>query len=258
MAKKNGLGAQLYIGGYDVTNDIGSVETVEETVALQSVTGLDKSAVERIRGIKSGRIAFSGFFNDASLREHVALKSLPTSNVQAMMLTSSTLADQGAILTGKQVGYAWDRPADGSLGISTEVLTDGSGVDWGLALTAGKRTDTEATAGTGVDFTLQPAGAAGSSSFGLVAQLQVFAFTGTDCTLTIQESSDNGVGDAFAAVTGGVFTAVASAPTHERIETALGLTVERYLRVVSSTSGGFSSIQFAVAVKRYATANAER
>ena len=255
MSKKSGLGAQGYVGGYDITNDIGQMDGMDESVSLLEVTGMDKSAVERVRGPKSGRFAFTGFFNDAALREHAALSGLPTTDVVCIFLTSSTLGDEGVGITGKQINYAWNRPADGSLGISAEVLGNGDGLNWGKSLTAGKKTDSAAANGTGVNFAEQPKGAATSSAFGLVAYLEVFAFTGTNVTVTIEESDDDGSGDAYAAVTGGVFTA-ASGITAERIETSLSLTVEQYLRAV--TSGTFSNAVFAVVCKRYASANAER
>ena len=73
------------------------------------------------------------------------------------------------------------------------------------------------------------------------------SFTGTSVTVKIQESSDNGAGDAWADVTGGGFTA-ATGVTTQRLETARGQTVERYLRAV--TTGTFSSATFAVVAVR--------
>ena len=106
------------------------------------------------------------------------------------------------------------------------------------------RTDTGAANGSSLDL------GTGSTAFGLQAYLQVLSFTGTDATITIQESSDNGAGDAWAAVTGGAFTQVTAGPVVERIQTARDQTVERYLRVATTTTGGFSDLQFVVAVHR--------
>ena len=85
-----------------------------------------------------------------------------------------------------------------------------------------------------------------NNNFGLSAYLQVTEFTGTSVTGTIEESFDDGVGDAFSAVTGGAFAAVSSANSSERIETTAALTVYRYLRLV--TSGTFSDAKFACCV----------
>ena len=65
-------------------------------------------------------------------------------------------------------------------------------------------------------------------------------------TVTIEQSSDNGSGDAWATVLS--FTAVgyASAPTAERV-TVSGA-VERYLRI--TTTGTFSNLDFVVTTRR--------
>jgi hypothetical protein len=75
----------------------------------------------------------------------------------------------------------------------------------------------------------------------------VFAFTGTSVTVKLQESSNDGAGDAYADVVGGSFTA-ATGVTSQRIATAGNLAVERWLRVV--TTGTFSNAVFAVNICR--------
>jgi hypothetical protein len=117
----------------------------------------------------------------------------------------------------------------------------------GLQGTAGVRADTTATNGTSVDF------GTGSTAFGLRLQayLHVTAFTGTSCTVKLQESSDDGAGDAFADVTGGSFGAQ-TAVGASRIATSATQTVERYLRVV--TTGTFTVCNFHVTIVRNATA----
>ncbi|MGH3587159.1 MAG: hypothetical protein ACRDQ0_12630, partial [Pseudonocardia sp.] len=93
-------------------------------------------------------------------------------------------------------------------------------------------------------------GTASPGAFGLQAWLHVFSFTGTSCTVKIQESSDDAAGDAFADVTGGAFAA-ASAVGAQRIATG-AINVERYLRIV--TTGTFSECTFAVTACRNETA----
>ncbi|MCZ4509951.1 hypothetical protein O3Q52_17450 [Streptomyces sp. ActVer] len=92
-------------------------------------------------------------------------------------------------------------------------------------------------------------GAASLSSrtrFGLQAYLQVLSFTGTDVTIKLQSSADNGGTDAYADVTGGAFTQVTAGPTSERIATSSALEIERYLRVATTTTGGFTELSFVV------------
>jgi hypothetical protein len=115
----------------------------------------------------------------------------------------------------------------------------------GAAAHGGKRTDTAATLGTSIDTTA-------SAAFGAQAYLQVFApFTGTDATVKVQDSADNVT---FADVTGLTFTQITAGPTSERLATASGATVRRYLRASTVTTGGFSSLTFAVVIVKNATA----
>ena len=86
--------------------------------------------------------------------------------------------------------------------------------------------------------------------FGLQAYAQVVGFTGTDATIKLQHSADNGSVDAWADVTGGGFTTVTTAPQAQRIQTTRALAIKRYLRVVTTTSAGFTSLEFLVSVAR--------
>lgn len=246
MAKSSGLGDNFYLAGYDLSGDIGSIEGGGGPTPLE-VTGIDKSAFERIGGLRDGKLNWSAWFNDAAGQAHPRLSSLPTADVIATYCRGTTLGNPAACLVAKQINYDGKRGNDGSFTLDVEAMANAYGLEWGKQGTAGKRTDTTATNGTGVDF------GTGSTSFGLQAYLQVFSFTGTSVTVKIQQSSDNGSGDAFADVTGGAFTA-ATGITSQRIATATNLTVERYLRVV--TTGTFSNAVFSVVICRNDTAPA--
>jgi hypothetical protein len=247
MAKTSGMGDNYYLSGYDLSGDINSLGRIGGGNAPIETTGIDKSAFERIGGRRDGGMAFVSYFNDAAGRAHPRLSSLPTTDVISTYCRGTTLGNPAASLVAKQSNYDGTRNQDGSFTFACQTLANGYGLEWGKQLTAGKRTDTGATTGTGVDF------GTGSTSFGLQAWLHVFSFTGTDATVKIQESSDDAVGDPYADVTGGGFTQITSGPTSERIAASAVLTVERYLRVTTVTTGGFSSLVFAVMVCRNET-----
>lgn len=244
MSKQTGLGDALYIAGYDLSGDIGSV-TLGGGPSLLEVTGIDKSAFERIGGVRDGRIDYTAFFNTAVGRAHARLSPLPTADLIISYFRGTALGGASANLVAKQLNYDGTRADDGAFTFAGQNQGNGYGLEWGTSLTAGKRTDTTATNGTSVDF------GTGSTTFGLQAYLHVFAFTGTSVTVKLQESSDNAAGDAFADVVGGAFVA-ATAPGAQRIVTSATLAVERYLRVV--TTGTFSNAVFAVNVIRNRTA----
>lgn len=239
MAKESGLGANLYIDGWDISGDTNSVGTISKALAPLPVTGIDKYAMERLPGKLTGRIAWVSYWNPTNA--HLALETLPRTNRVVSYLHKPLSGSPAATMIALQISYDPKREDNGGLTATVDTLSNAQWLDWGFSLTDGKRIDTTATNGIGVDFG-DPTPA--TYSFGLQADLHVFAFTGTSVTFTLEQSSDNGVGDAFTPVTGGVFTPVTSAHTSERIATARNQSVERYLRVV--TSGTFSSVTFAV------------
>jgi hypothetical protein len=245
MAKESGLGARVFVDGFNVSGDVTSLKRIGGAHDELDDTGIDKSARERLLGTRDGEISTTSWFNPTAGQQHEVFSALPTADRIVSYFHRATAGATVANLVAKQINYDSERAANGALTFEVQALGQGFGLEWATAMTAGIRTDTTATNGTSVDF------GTGSTAFGLQAYLHVFAFTGTSATIAIEESSDDGVGDAFAAVTGGSFGAQ-SAVGASRIATAAGLTVERYLRVV--TTGTFSNAQFAVAIVRNATA----
>lgn len=242
MAKSSGLGARLFIDGRNVSGDIGSVQRIAGGPLALDLTDITQEAFDRDGGIRDGGIDFSAWFNKATNRAHPALSTLPTTDRVMTYCHRATIGSSAASQVAKQINYDPNRAQDGSLAIAVASQANGYGLEWGTLVTAATRTDTGAANGAGVDF-----GAAGT--FGLQAWLHVVAFTGTDVTVKLQQSSDNGAGDAFADVTGGGFTQITGgAPLAQRIETARGQAVEQYLRVATVTTGGFTSLEFVVMV----------
>lgn len=242
MAKTGGMGENFYVGKYNISGDVGSLSRISTPKEQLDVTDITQSAVDRCDGRRDGAIDFSAYFNVDTGRAHPVLSALPTADVICSYFYKTTIGNPAMSMVGKQIDYGPNRGADGSLTFNVSALANAYGAEWGRMHTAGVRTDTEATNGTGVDHTT-------ASDFGLQAYLHVFTFVGTDATIKIQESSDNAGADAYVDVVGGGFTAVA-APTSQRIATATNLAVERWLRVVTVTTGGFTSMTFAVNIVR--------
>lgn len=398
MTKQGGLGDNLYVAGYNLSGDINSLGRIGGGPATLEVTGIDKSAFERIGGVRDGGIEFVSYFNKAVDRAHLLLNDLPSTDVNLTYCRGTSLGSPGACLVAKQINYDGTRAADGAFTFAVNAQANGFGIEWGRQLTAGIETQTslitganstfeggigtwvlnlnstiaatsaQAHGGTGAlavtttntsnasakhttngvdgfaatpgrDYLVQgwgrsatvsrslintinwytsggvfittssgsgttsstsawsvlknrytapataafgqvncqvftPAGAGevhyfdditvtampasvdftASTAFGLQAYLQVTAFTGTDATIRIQESSDDGVADTYANVTSGSFTSVTTGPSTQRLITSATQTVERYLRVVVDTTGGFSNLNFNLVVIKNDTA----
>ena len=233
MAKKTGLGNQLYVAGYDLSGDVGAVDNITSPRAVVDVTSINKSANERLLTTADAQITFSAFFNDAALSEHAALKSVPSADRVTTFLMGSTANDAGCGLVATQLNYDMARTADGGLNFSVDLMAQGYPLEWGTSLVAGKVTHSGATNVASLDQSA-------SSSSGSQGYLQAFSISSGDAVIKVQHSSDN---SSWADLI--TFTTV-SALTSER-GTSTG-TVNRYIRAQSS--GTFSNVVFSLLFRR--------
>jgi hypothetical protein len=244
MAKSNGLASELFIGGYQLSGDIQSVDNISSPVATLDVTGINKSAYERILGLRDGMIDVTTFFNTSAGQAHPVLSVLPETDTHVMYCHKSVIGNPAACLVAKQLNYDGSRAADAGFTFKVQAQGNAYGLEWCQQLTAGLRTDTAATNGSSLDT-------GASASFGGQFYLQCTDFDGTDVTVKIQDSADN---SNWADVTGGSFTQITSAPTFERIALSNTATIRRYVRAVTVTSGGVTSVSFVVAMNKNETA----
>ncbi|KJK44439.1 hypothetical protein UK23_29510 [Lentzea aerocolonigenes] len=452
MTKGTGLGHEFYADGYKLSGGINAVEDIGGGAPALDFTAINQSAMDRLLGIRDGRLSVKSFLDGAAASAHDRFRTMSASNQLLMYCAGTTVGSPVACLVAKQANYDATRNQDGSVGFATNAQGSGYGLEWCELLTADPRTDTAATNGSGVDdsdgeFYISLPGSSGNTvttpdaaalditgdldirakiapndwtpaadgyivskytvtgnqrsyalvltttgtlilqfsadgvtgisktstanlaslangaqkwvratldvdngasgydvkfytsddgstwtqlgatittatatsvfagtavleigsrnagtsdffagkvyevdvksgiggtsvahpipnvsgltdatgrvwtlngtaaivypmRFGLQAHLQVTSLTGTDVTVKLQHSIDNGVNDAWSDVTGGSFGSITAAPTAVRIETARNLTIKRYLRVVTTTTGGFTNLVFRVAVEK--------
>lgn len=247
MAKESGVGIDaLYIDGFDLSGDVGAIQTIAQRRAQLDVTGLNSAAMERLPGLEDGELTFNSWFNPTTPgQEHPVLSTLPTADRIVTYFHGSTVGTSPAAgLVGKQIDYQPARGADGSLALTTQVLGNGVGLDWGDMLTTGKQSFGAAGAGTAFDYTTV------STAFGAVAYLQVFAVTGTSVTVAIQDSVDSTPGN-FSNITGLAFTAVTSGTGHaaQMLATGTTATIRRWVRI--NLTGTFSNATIAVMFRKF-------
>ena len=240
MAKKSGLGQQIFVHGYDLSGDVSAINNAGSPRDLLDATALNASAHERFVGLSDGNLGVSSWFNDATEQEHDAFKGLVTTDRIVVWAFGATRGDVAACLVAKQLNYDGSRGTDGSLSFTIDTqAASGVPLEWGNTLTTGKETHGSAGSSTSRDD-----GAA--TSAGMVGYLSITDIDSGTPTVTIQQSSDNGSSDAFATVLSFTAVAAAAAPTSERV-TVSGA-VERYLRI--TTTGTFSNLDFCVVTRR--------
>lgn len=248
MAKATGLNQRLYIGGYDLSGDAGAVPAAGGGPALITVTGINKSAYERIGGIRDGRLSYMAYFNTAANQAHARLSSLPSTDVDVIYVMEPSRGGACGMMVAKQIDYPGTVPQDGSFTFNIDCQANGYGFEFGHLLTDDAENSTGEEDLTGYDD-----GAGAATDFGLQAYLQVLSFTGTSATVSIEDSDDDGSVDPYATVTGATFTA-ATGVTSERIATSATENVKEYLRV--SIAGTYSDLDLVVGVQRNLTATA--
>lgn len=242
MTKQHGLGQKFYAHGFDVSGDVGAINTARMGRALQVTTGVDKSAQERLPLLADGELSFNCFFNDATDAEHEAFSTLPTTDVLLMWLTGVTAGDSCLCMLAKEVDYSFNRGPDGSLLGTVQGLGSGFGLEDAVLLMA-KGRHTGATNETGI---LDAAGV--QTAEGGIGFLQHFVATGDTVEYDIYDSANSTDGDDGDWTKLIEFNDVATpwAEIAERKEVTG--TVEKYTRI--STGGAFTTADLACAFRR--------
>lgn len=131
MAKENGLGWTTF----SVDTSGGSLKAIVNDItnaswqmprAVQDVTGLDKSAIERIHLLSDFSVDMSGVFNDATDASHDVFKNLANVRTCTIVVSGQTLTNE-ILLTD----YPITRSDSGELTWTVPgVLADGTVPAW--------------------------------------------------------------------------------------------------------------------------------
>jgi hypothetical protein len=138
MAKTTGMGLTTLSvdtsagSPNDIRNDVTNFNFATPR-GVQDITGVDKSAMERLLLLADFSITLNGVFNDSATKSHVTLKTISSSSALRTVslgvtgtVGANTLANE-CILSD----YALTRNADGSLTWTVPgVLADGTVPTW--------------------------------------------------------------------------------------------------------------------------------
>lgn len=134
MAKESGLGwttlsvDDAAAAAQDIRNDVTNFEFATPR-GVQEVTGVDKSAFERLLLLADFSITLNGVFNDAANKSHAVLKTVPSTSVTrtvSLGVSGQTLANE-CIFSD----YSLTRAEDGSLTWTAPgALADGTVPTW--------------------------------------------------------------------------------------------------------------------------------
>ena len=127
MAKESGFGMTVAVDDSSgsaraLANDITNIDFATPR-ATQDVTGLDKSAFERLLLLADFTITINGVFNDASNLSHAVFSTVPSSAVAR----TTTIVHSGQTLPGElfYTDYSLSRATSGELTWSAPGLLSG-------------------------------------------------------------------------------------------------------------------------------------
>ena len=117
MSKESGLGMTVAVddsgsSARTISNDITSIDWATPREE-QDITGLDKSARERLLLLADFTVSISGVFNDATNMSHAVFSTVPSTSVAR----TTTLTISGQVLAGElfYTDYALGRSSSGEL-----------------------------------------------------------------------------------------------------------------------------------------------
>lgn len=133
MAKVTGITTSLTVdnaagAGKDISNDVLSLNA-NTPRGMQDVTGLDKSAMERLLLLSDGNLTANGVFNTTADKSHSVFSTLHSSSVARTVV----IGYPGATLTMEMVisDYSVNRAQDASLTWTVNMaLADGTAPAW--------------------------------------------------------------------------------------------------------------------------------
>ncbi len=126
MAKTSGITTAVTVASNVISNDITSI-TLDTPYGVQEITGLDKSAVERLVLRADATGTMNGVFNTTASMSHATFKTPGIKTVVIAYASAAATATFSAAFTN----YAVNMADDGSLTWSVNYqLSSGTAVAW--------------------------------------------------------------------------------------------------------------------------------
>ena len=125
MAKVSGLTTSVTVASNDISNDITSIN-VDTPYGVQDITGLDKSAVERLVLRADATGTMTGVFNTSANKSHATLKT-PGSKTFVIVYPGPATLTFTAVTTNYAVNFATDGSLIWSVNFS---LSSGTAAAW--------------------------------------------------------------------------------------------------------------------------------
>ena len=237
MAFKHGRLARVYFDGLDISSYLNSAG-LSATQATSDTSTFGSTWTSAIAGLSSATLSTGGFYDpeltaldtalgvDSGVVTYCPGGATAVGDMARMMLVTAS-SYQRSSPVGDVVGFTWDVLAQRSLviGYLLHPLAEDTNTTTGSSKNDGAATTT-----------------------GWTAHLHVTLVDGGSWVVKLEDSADN---SSWSDVTGGAFTAATGA-TAQRLSSASGATLRRYVRYTATRTGGSvgNGITFALAYSR--------
>ncbi len=237
ISKISGLGERLWLGNaaatggvaFDISGDVGAIDTAEISMADIDATGIDKSYHERLVGLIDAKFGYTGFFNAGPGRNFTLLQSLVGGDAAAIWALGAAEGSLCYAIQGILTSFPVTRAANGSDTIKPTVEVDQGFAGFGV-LGMNATPDTTPSSHTAIND-------GRASALGVTLFAELIALTGTDVTLTLFDSAD---GITFAAVSPAVaVTFTGTTAGYAVAASTLTAAVRQYVEL--RTTGTFTS-----------------
>lgn len=239
MPNVAGRKAQVLFGGYDVSGYLSSAElSVDVDTAETTTFSQTSNAKTHMPTLYGATLSTSGRWDPAWETAIAAVIGTDLSVVTYCPGGASSVGDRARIMAVTSTAYGSSDAVADVVAFSWDLMAE-TPVSFGWLLHP-LGTDTNTTTGSSRDD-------AAATSTGWTASLHVTAVSSGTWTLTIEDSANN---SAWSTVSGASFSSATGA-TAQRLVSADGATLRRYVRYVATVVGGSTpTITFALAYAR--------
>jgi len=229
MAFQHGKGTGVAVGKYNLTTYLRDV-SVSNDVEMAETSTFGNTYKTFIQGLANTQVSMSGLWDGGTDASDEAFDGLITTDAATPLTVAPEGLTAGNVcyaIGAQQSSYEITSPVTDVVSLSAQFSSRlDSGGKRGFVLASGAITATGAS--TSVDT-----GAAGTNRGAFCLHVTANTHNNT-CDFIIEESSDNGSGDAWATIA--TFTQVPSTTTTGEFVLVVGV-VERYLRLSSTCAG---------------------
>lgn len=239
MPFSHGKSTAIYLGAFNLSPYLNSVDLSSEADTADTTT-FAATWKSSLLGPAGGSVEFGGFYDPAEASVPTLFNTLLPGVLTYCPAGGATIGTRARLVSALEINYAESVPVGGVVAIKGSFETIDI-IGFGDVLHPLAK-DTDTTVGAEKDD-------AAATATGWTAHLHVTAVTAGTWTVKLEDAAASG--GPYADVAGGAFTGV-TAGASQRLQSAAGAALRRYIRYTATRAGGAATdgITFVLAYAR--------